>query len=654
MQASRALQRAGTPALMLMPGALLVYLSFNGGGFFPGATGVATATLAAALILRTTLADQPFAGFSPGVAVAGGALAMLACWTLLSEAWSDAPARALVEFDRLLLYLLALVLFGLVGRTAQRLRLLLWGVLAGIGAVCGAGFASRALADVWATAPGVVPERLSYPLTYWNALGLLAAAGLVLGLHFAASQREPPIARVVGSALLPLLGATLTLTFSRGATAVAMGGLLAYILLARPRALPSALLAAGPATAIAALLAQRADLLATGRFASAPGVEQGHDLAVAVLLCMLGGAAVRMAALALDARVAELRLGGRGTRLGVLSAGVAAAVTLALVSDAPGYVSRQYHRFVETDTVSAGVRSRFLDPGNSGRVDNWDVALRGFRKDPVRGGGAGTYQLLWERERPTPLRVSDAHSLYLETLAELGLVGGVLLALAVGTVLLGSALRARGGDRALNAAVFALAATWAVHAGVDWDWEMPALTLPVFAVGGLALARRPGPAPHPGSPGSLSRLGLALLIAALAATPVLMAVSQTRLEDSVEAFKRDDCETAIDRALAADSALAVRPEPFQILAFCDVRLRQHGLALLAAERAVELEPRSWELHYSLAVVRAAAGLDPRRAAWHARRLNPRGRLARAGVRRFDTGQRELWRRRARSAPLPFQ
>jgi hypothetical protein len=31
-------------------------------------------------------------------------------------------------------------------------------------------------------------------------------------------------------------------------------------------------------------------------------------------------------------------------------------------------------------------------------------------------------------------------------------------------------------------------AAWAVHAGLDWDWEMPAVTLPALALGAAAIA----------------------------------------------------------------------------------------------------------------------------------------------------------------------
>src|SRR5947209_4273788 len=72
---------------------------------------------------------------------------------------------------------------------------------------------------------------------------------------------------------------------------------------------------------------------------------------------------------------------------------------------------------------------------------------------------------------------------------ELGIVGLVLLLVVTISVLVRSALRARGPDRALHAAVFALLLAWALAAGIDWDWEMPVVTIVFFVVGGFALAR---------------------------------------------------------------------------------------------------------------------------------------------------------------------
>src|SRR3954447_14990398 len=92
--------RIGGAVLALVPGGLVLYFGFNGGGFFPGTVGFACVILIQLLILRVLLADQPFEGFSRGTAIVGGALAGFATWVLLSGLWSDAHDRALIEFDR--------------------------------------------------------------------------------------------------------------------------------------------------------------------------------------------------------------------------------------------------------------------------------------------------------------------------------------------------------------------------------------------------------------------------------------------------------------------------------------------------------------------------------------------------------------------------
>ena len=46
---------------------------------------------------------------------------------------------------------------------------------------------------------------------------------------------------------------------------------------------------------------------------------------------------------------------------------------------------------------------------------------------PVAGSGAGTFSNWWLVRRNVPLSTQEAHSLYLETLAELGPLGLALL-----------------------------------------------------------------------------------------------------------------------------------------------------------------------------------------------------------------------------------
>ena len=83
------------------------------GGFFPRhALDCAAGLLCLLLVARLTLADRPFAGWSAPLACSRRRAGAVRGWTLLSAGWSDAPARALTEFDRALLYLLVLAFWA--------------------------------------------------------------------------------------------------------------------------------------------------------------------------------------------------------------------------------------------------------------------------------------------------------------------------------------------------------------------------------------------------------------------------------------------------------------------------------------------------------------------------------------------------------------
>ena len=147
---------------------------------------------------------------------------------------------------------------------------------------------------------------------------------------------------------------------------------------------------------------------------------------------------------------------------------------------------------------------------------------------------------------------------------------------------------------------------------------------------------------------------IALIILAIAITPALIYLSQNHLNRSVRSLDRGDCPAAIDQALAATSVLSLRPEPFEILGYCDVRLGRPQLAVRAMEEAVERDPKAWQLRYGLALVRAAAGRDPRPAARSALRLNPLSPLTEDAVKRFRTSDPRKWKRRALGARLPIE
>jgi hypothetical protein len=174
----------------LGPGALLVALGFSSGGYFPGPSGRVAVVLAVGLLLHVTLTSRPFSGLSRGYVAGAATLALLAVWSLVSSSWSDAPSRALVEYARILLYVLAFVVFGAAGRSEGHARWMARGLAGGIVVVCVAGLVSRVAPDVLDAAESATADRLSHPLTYWNALGLLAVLGILLALALSADVRE--------------------------------------------------------------------------------------------------------------------------------------------------------------------------------------------------------------------------------------------------------------------------------------------------------------------------------------------------------------------------------------------------------------------------------------------------------------------------------
>src|SRR5207244_2285038 len=75
--------------------------------------------------------------------------------------------------------------------------------------------------------------------------------------------------------------------------------------------------------------------------------------------------------------------------------------------------------------IAAAARTGSTEP----RASFWRVAWHQFESHVALGSGAGTFALAWAQSGLIDTRggALDAHSLYLETLSELGLVGLALL-----------------------------------------------------------------------------------------------------------------------------------------------------------------------------------------------------------------------------------
>src|SRR5207247_147364 len=283
----------------------------------------------------------------------------------------------------------------------------------------------------------------------------------------------------------------------------------------------------------------------------------------------------------------------------------------------------------------------------------WHVSLHSFSRHELSGTGAGTFGIRWARERPVPESTTEGHSIYIETLGELGLVGGVLLLLALVAVIWPSVARLRPARPPLYAGVLAASIAWLLHAGIDWDWEMPVLTVWLFAAGGCALAASSKRVVPGGRPRWRWRALVVGLCSLAAITPAAIGLSQDRLDRSVKAFEAGNCRAADSDARAAISAIGSRPEPYSIVAYCEARAGRLARAVTWMLAARSRDPHAWQYVYGLAVIRAAGGGAPRPGRRAARAPHPLEGFLIYAQRKIFTGTRpRAWRHDAANAQLP--
>ena len=187
------------------------------------------------------------------------------------------------------------------------------------------------------------------------------------------------------------------------------------------------------------------------------------------------------------AALAQLRLAGglTGALPVALRRAIAAAGAVAVV--AAGVLLLAADQGARTGDPAFGATAGRLASTQSNRYEYWDVALRTWADHPLVGAGSGAFGVEWLRERTVAEGARDAHSLPLETLAELGLLGLLALAALIAGVVLG----ARAVPAAAYAGAFGGMAAWGVHAAIDWAWEMPAVSLVALLLAGLVLAAAP-------------------------------------------------------------------------------------------------------------------------------------------------------------------
>jgi hypothetical protein len=458
--------------LVLLGGATA--LAFFAGGYFPSAQ--AWAGLAAwALVVVAAAAERRSLPRDRAAWLALCGLGLLGGWTLLSTVWAPIAGNAYHEGQLAMLYAGVLLAATLLLRSRAARRWVEPALAAGTLVVIGYGISERLLPGLLHFARSASAKgRLEQPLTYWNAMGEVAALGFVLCAGIAGDRTRPVALRAGAAAAAAPLGMGLYISFSRGALFACIAGLVALVVLAPRREQLWAVLCVVAAGALAAIAA--APFHGVTGLADKLSTRETQGAIVLVLLVVIGLlAAAAQLRLSRPAVAGELRLSPHSPLIatGVIIAGLALAIVVGAHENSGGVAK-----------LSGGANR--LVSLQSNRYDYWSVALRAFGSQPLHGVGAGGWSVYWLQWRTIDDFAQDAHSLELQTLAELGLVGFALLVAFLAGVALASR-RALRSPLAPAAAIGALV-TYLAHSPLDWDWQMPAVTIVALVLAGMVLS----------------------------------------------------------------------------------------------------------------------------------------------------------------------
>jgi len=546
-----------------------------------------------------------------------------------SVAWAPSSESAFLALDRVILY----IGIGALAALTPRRALAVWcdGFALGVTAVALLALTSRFFPwvlpahDLPQFLPGAA-ERLSYPLDYWNGLAVLLAIGTPLVLRAAVAGGTAW--RVLSAAAIPVLVCATYLTASRTGTAVLLLGAAVFIALSVDRwaaLVTTCVVSLGGGAGILVLHAR--PVLVNGPFETASARAQAPTAAAMILLtCAVTGAVVlftqnRLAALPRPPAWVGVAAAAAALGTGVLLVGMShPRARLAAFAEPPSRAALAQPDFVQ---------SHLLSIGGGGRWQFWRAAAAEFEHHPLLGGGGGSYEPWWAQHGSLPIFVRYAHSLYLETLGEFGLIGVVLLVVALICPLYAgiTALASAGGsERTTVAALIAAAIGYLVAAGVDWMWQLAAVSMVGIACLGLltAAGSRAGP---PTRRGPRRVLRLAAVTAALLAIACegLPLLTDTEIRASQASAGDGDGNRAVAHARAAAKLEPWAASPYVQLALVYEQNHDLGSAARAIHAALRRDDRDWRSWLIAARIETKRGLirPAGRSLKRAETLNPR-------------------------------
>ncbi len=606
--------------------AAIFFLSYANGGFEP--TTRAYAAIAAWWLIGVGAAlgiGSAQARLSRAAIAVPVLFALFAVWTLVSMAWAPDAERAFAGFAQVSLYVAVLVLGLFLARVVPA-SFLAGGIALALSAIAGVALVSRLFPSTFGVSPGsqvlhTLAVRLSFPVGYWNGLAIEVALAFPL-LLAAMCSAHTRLVRAVAALPFPIIAADMYLASSRGAFIAAGIGVVVFLVLA-PRRWPAlaAAAVAGVAGAVAvAELVHKKELVsgATGSLA----VNEGHDAALVIGLACIGASLLWLAVSEVGRRLPTPR-----PLIGWITA--AALVALATVGVVAAHPIRFFDAFrSNTPTNGSGiyVTNHLLSSSGSGRWQFWSAAVSQFRAHPLNGGGAGSWEFWWLQHGSLPIFTQVAHSLYLETMAELGVIGLLLL---LGWLLLavtGAIRSARALASAHIAAITATSVAFFVAAAYDWVWQLSGIAVVAVGCLGIALGTLPSRREPAVRRVGLLRPALALVAVAAIVPQVVVLSAGVHLNDSRVAAAAGDTTRAESEALAAKAVEPWAASPYLQLGQLAQDEGQYVEARHWLGLAIDRSSHDWVLWFIASQIDQDRGRlrVAARERNHARALNPHG------------------------------
>jgi len=620
------------------------------------------ATLAAVWwLLSGTLTPRASAIAWLGVAL----LALFAVWCGVTMLWSVTPDRTWAHINRAVAYTLVVVLAIAAGSSAPR----------AIERVAAGWLVVAVACALYALAGKVIPgvsllgidfdhtetlSRLRAPLQYWNALALVCVLAAPIALRLAADGvRRVPVRLAALSALFVLL-ACLGMTYSRGgmialvvavAVMMALGGLRLRVL----AVLGVTLLFTIPVFG----LAFNRPALSGVRVPLDERIPDGVVLGLVMAGCLLGLLIAAWGLLALEQRMAWSEARTRAVwRALAVTAGLVACLYIAAAVTAPGgprgVAERAWDSFTEPTKVGDSDPARITTANSGNRWVWWEEAAGAWSERPLQGWGAGSFPVTHKLYRQAELGVAQPHNMPLQFLAETGLIGALLALGGLGVLLFAALDRVRamvaGRRRDMAVALYAGAVAWLVHGFVDWDWDIPGVTVPALLFVGVLVAtpreapwsRLPAePVERPVGPRGAALAATCLVLGLVIVSAALPAWADSKTDSALTVSTAARDEELKDATAAAELAARLDPTSVRPL-LAAAALAQNRKRLVDARRyllqAVDRQPYStaaWERLLVLAV-RTADRSGARAAGKRLLELDPIGSSTRLLAGRLPT------------------